>query len=44
MKKVAIKGKVAFCENCKMSQKSAACNVQWSLRLYVEKPRGKKQR
>ena len=33
---VTIKGKVAFCENCKIPQKSTACNVQWSHRLYVE--------
>ena len=31
-----MKGKVAFCENCKIPQKSTACNVQWSHRLYVE--------
>ena len=36
MKKVTIKGKVAFCNNCKMSQKSNTCKIQWSLRLYVE--------
>ena len=36
MKKVTIKGKAAFCENCKISQNSTVYNVQWSLRLHVE--------
>ena len=31
-----MKGKLAFCENCKMSQKSSRCNTQWYLRIYVE--------
>ena len=35
-KKDAIKGKLAFCKNCKMSQKSSTCHVQWSLKLYVQ--------
>ena len=30
------KRKVAFCENCKTSQKSTACNVQWRLRMCIE--------
>jgi hypothetical protein len=36
-KKVAIKGKSAFCENCKMSQKPGACKMQWYIRIYFEK-------
>ena len=35
-KKVAIKGKLTFCGNCKMSQKSSTCHVQWSFRLYIQ--------
>ena len=35
-KKIVMKWKLAFCENCKMSQKSSRCNTQWYLRIYVE--------
>lgn len=35
-KKVTIKGKIAFCDKCKMSQKLTACNMQWSLRILVQ--------
>ena len=36
-KKVEIKGKLAFCEKCKMSQKPGACKMQWYVRIYFEK-------
>lgn len=36
-KKVVIKGKLAFCENCKMSQKLGTCKSQWYARIYFEK-------
>ena len=36
-KEVVIKRKLAFCENCKMSQKLGACKSQWYARSYFEK-------
>ena len=34
-KKVTIKGKLAYCERCKMTQKLSACGVQWSFKIVV---------
>ena len=34
-KKVTIKGKLAYCERCKMTQKLSACRVQWSFKIVV---------
>lgn len=35
-KKVAVKGKPAFCDKCKMSQKLTACTLQWTFRTLVQ--------
>ena len=35
VKKVTIKGKLAYCERCKMTQKLSACSVQWSFKIVV---------
>ena len=35
-KKVIIKGTLAFCQNCSMTQKVNHCKIQWYLRLLVE--------
>lgn len=37
-KKVTTKGKVAFCNTCKMTLKLSSCSVQWFLKLLVEDP------
>lgn len=45
-KKVTIKGKIAVCDNCKMTQKSTNCSVKWTLRIHVQdsnQPRQKLQ-
>ena len=34
-KKVTIKGKLAYCERCKMTQKLSDCGVQWSFKIVV---------
>lgn len=36
LKKVAIKGTLAFCSHCKMSQKASACDLQWCFKIYVQ--------
>lgn len=43
-KKVAMKGKLAFCESCKMCQKLESCKMQWYVRICVEKVRVPEQR
>ncbi|XP_015774419.1 PREDICTED: uncharacterized protein LOC107352619 [Acropora digitifera] len=35
-KKVTIKGKIAVCDNCKMTQKSTNCSVKWTLRIHIQ--------
>ena len=30
-----IKGKLAYCERCKITQKLSACSVQWSFKIVV---------
>ena len=34
-KKVTIKGKLAYCERCKMTQKLSACSMQWSFKIVI---------
>ena len=45
-KKVTIKGKIAVCDNCKMTQESTNCSVKWTLRIHIQdsnQPRQKLQ-
>ena len=35
-KKVTVKGNLAFCDRCKMSQKLTACSLQWTFRILVQ--------
>ena len=35
-KKVTINDKLATCSSCSMTMKMACCNIQWSLKLYVQ--------
>lgn len=35
-KKVTIKGKLAICGTCKMTQKTEKCNIKWNFKLFVE--------
>ena len=35
-KKVTVNGKLATCNNCGMKMKLTRCNLQWSLKLYVQ--------
>lgn len=43
-KKVTIKGKIAFCDKCKMSQELTACNMQWSFKMLVQNQDDPKQK
>lgn len=36
LKNVTIKGTLAFCSHCKMSQKASACDLQWSSKIYAQ--------
>lgn len=35
-KKVTVTEKLAFCDHCKLAQKTSKCNSEWFLRVYVE--------
>lgn len=42
-KRVNIKGKLAICGSCKMTQKKDRCELVWSFKLYVEDKRENKK-
>ena len=35
-KKVTIKGKIAVCDNCKVTQKATSCSVKWTLKIHIQ--------
>ena len=43
-KKVTIKGKLAYCERCKMTQKLSACGVQGSFKIVVHTKHNPRQK